>query len=160
MLKLSMLGPTEISSVKKLTQYTPVGFAVLMEVLDKFETYETSDVGDKVNSKRIARGEKQVLTNILFNSLSKVDEETFVAEAPEVMSRQLSLRGLIQNHQKKEEIMKVFSVLTKISGYQSKEQLCLEHGEKLSDDKMAKFAGAEIKGNGAKLRLIVLSMSK
>ena len=66
MMKLSCLGTTEIASIKRFCGWTDSGVKKLNEVLSQYELYETLDVRNSANSRRVARAEKQILTNLLF----------------------------------------------------------------------------------------------
>ena len=146
MAKLSRVGPDETTSLKKLCEWSTGAFKSLMEVLRVFEVYETLDVKRCGNAGRISRREKLTMTNALFNKLAKCKDSFFEAESPNILSKEISLKSLVESHQKHDDVTKVFSVLMQISGYRSKDQLTHEYPGKFDIGTLENFIGAEIKG--------------
>ena len=54
MWKQFRIGPDECTAMRKLCQWSTSGFIALMEVIDKFEKYETLDVKKKGHQQRLA----------------------------------------------------------------------------------------------------------
>ena len=148
MAKLSRVGPDESTSLRKLCQWSFAAFNRLMEVIKMFEVYETLDVKASRNSGRVTRCEKLTLTNFVFNKLAKCDEKYFESECEKVLLREISLKTLVENNQTFLDIEKVYSVLSQISGYKSKQKLLLEFPGKFDVCIIKRFIGAEIKGIG------------
>ena len=146
MSKLSRVGPDESCSIRKLCQWSEVGFSVLMEVINKFEDYETCDLKSASgNVGSIARCEKQKMTNAVFNKLAKCDEKHFIRESDKVMTGTISLKSVIEEYQTVVEIEKVFTVLSQLSGFVNKSQILMQYPGKFENAILSKFIGAEIK---------------
>ena len=79
MCKLSRIGPNENVALRKIITWSPGAVKALMEVITRFERYETMDVNTngKGYQKQLALGEKMTITNELFKQLGKVDEDFF-----------------------------------------------------------------------------------
>ena len=146
MSRLSRVGPDESCSISKLCKWSEAGFSVLMEVISKFEDYETCDLRSASgNVGSIARCEKQKMTNAVFNKLAKCDEKHFVQESDKVMTGTISLRSVIEEYQTVVEIEKVFAVLSQLSGFVNKNEIMLQYPGKFENAILSKFIGAEIK---------------
>ena len=147
MSKLSRVGPDESCSISKLCKWSEAGFSVLMEVISKFEDYETCDLKSASGPGHvgsIARCEKQKMTNAVFNKLAKCDEKHFVQESDKVMTGTISLKSVIEEYQTVVEIEKVFAVLSQLSGFVNKDQIMLQYPGKFENAILSKFIGAEI----------------
>ena len=148
MSKLSRVGPDESCSISKLCKWSEEGFSVLMEVISKFEDYETCDLKSASGPGHvgsIARCEKQKMTNAVFNKLAKCDEKHFVQESDKVMTGTISLKSVIEEYQTVVEIEKVFAVLSQLSGFVNKTQIMMQYPGKFENAILSKFIGAEIK---------------
>ena len=147
MSKLSRVGPDESCSISKLCKWSEAGFSVLMEVISKFEDYETCDLKSASGPGHvgsIARCEKQKMTNAVFNKLAKCDEKHFVQESDKVMTGTISLKSVIEEYQTVVEIEKVFAVLSQLSGFVNKTQIMMQYPGKFENAILSKFIGAEI----------------
>ena len=127
-----------------------------MEVVRKYELYETIDVKASGNAGNISRGEKLSMPNIVFNNLAKVEEAFFEANFQQIIDKKISLRSLTEKNLKMKEIQKVFGVLAQITGYQTLETLRREYPGKFEIDKVGQFLGAEMKGESKNLQAMML----
>ena len=89
MSKLSRLGPDEATALKKLCQWSAVGFKYLMEVINRLEVYETLDVKSSGNAGSITSGERLKMTNLVFNLLGKCEEDFFVSGRENILEKEI-----------------------------------------------------------------------
>ena len=146
MSRLSRLGPDETTAVRKLCQWSEEGFNRLMEVINRLEICETTDLKTSGNSMSTTECERLKMKNSVFNLLGKCEENYFMLMSGQVLGKEISLKTLAENHQTYMEIEKVYAVLAQISGFQSKQKLMSLYPEKFQISKMKSYIGAEIKG--------------
>ena len=76
------IGPEDITAIKKLCEWSPEIFCVLIDVIEKYEAYQTEDV--KIKSQRIEsklmKGETMAVSKTLMRRLSKIDSGYFKAQ--------------------------------------------------------------------------------
>ena len=156
MAKLGRVGPNEATSLRKLCKWRNSAFTSLMELIRKYELYETSDVRSSGNAGNISRGEKLCMPNVVFNNLAKVDEAFFEANYQEIIEKRTSLKGLTEKNLKMNEVQKLYGVLSQITGYQTIDALKQKYPGKFDVDKVKKFLGAEIKGESRNLQAKML----
>ena len=156
MSKINCFGLDECTSVKRLCQMSDNGVDILVSLIERFEMYETLDIKVSGRLGAINRCERQRLTNREFNMLAKCDEKYIIAHSPMVLERKCSFVSMIENHQNWLKANKVYSVLSKLSGYVSKEKLKNDYPEQFDTEQLLKFAGAEIKGKAKNLQAWLL----
>ena len=154
--KLGRLGPNEATAVRKICKWSPDAFKCLMDVLKKFEVYQTLDVKKSGNAGRLSRGEKLAMPNTVFNELAKVDEKFFVENHQQVISKKISLRNLVYGSEMDKELRNAYSVLMQISGYKTYEALDQEFPGKFDENIMERFIGAEIQGEKKNIKATLL----
>ena len=87
----------------------------------------------------------------VFNLLSKITESYLVKNASKVLSKQISLKCLAEEYQVEMNVEKVYSVLCRMTGFKSKNQLHVDYPGMFTSDIMRKYVGAEIDGKFIKL---------
>ena len=115
-----------------------------MNLISKMEVHETLDY--KTASANSKRFEKLKMTNKVFNLLSKVTESYLVKNASKVLSKQISLKCLAEEYQVEMNVEKVYSVLSRMTGFKSKNQLHVDYPGMFTSDVMRKYVGAENDG--------------
>ena len=146
MSKLSRLGPDEATALKKLCQWSAVGFKYLMEVINRLEVYETLDVKSSGNAGSITSGERLKMTNLVFNLLGKCEEDFFVSGREKILDKEIGLKDLVKRYQDYKQIEKVYSVLAQLSGFKTKDELMRLYPGKFEESRMKIYVGAEMKG--------------
>ena len=111
-----------------------------------YEHYETSDVG-LIGVSRKGNCDKNTLTNIKFNKLSRCEENYVLVNARKVINIDISLLALIDSSQKCREISKVMDVLKVISGFDSEDNLCSAYPLDTRPSDLENFIGANIKNS-------------
>ena len=147
MAKLNKFRPEETVSVMKLCQWSKPSMSKLLQVLHSFENFETDDVQKMANSKKILRGEKLTLSNVLFNRLAKCSESSVRELFDKVLSKEMSFESLIDTAERSVKTGKVLDTLKQISGFKTEEELALNFPKALDQDSLSKFFGAEIRGD-------------
>ena len=145
MTKLCRIGANEATSISKLCTWSRGPFTELIRVVELFEKYETLDVTPGRHQGRLARGEKFHMTNQLFNQLAKLDENYFLSGCPKILSKQISLKCLVEEYGTLLSMDKVTRVLSVLAGHKTYEQIKQEFPGKFDLDQMKTFIGAEIK---------------
>ena len=150
--KLSKMGIVESASIRKFCNFSESGLSCLMNLISKMEVHETLDYKTApANSKRF---EKLKMTNKVFNLLSKITESYLVKNASKVLSKQISLKCLAEEYQVEMNVEKVYSVLSRMTGFKSKNQLHVDYPGMFTSDIMRKYVGAEMDGKFIKLCFI------
>ena len=145
MSRLCRIGANEATSITKLCKWSPHAFTQLMKVVELYEKYETLDVKPNGHQGRLARGEKFPITNKLFNQLAKVDETYFLSVNEKVLSKNISLKYLVEEYETLIKVEKVTKVLSVLAGHKSYEQIKQEFPGKFETKHMKTFIGAEMK---------------
>ena len=153
--KLGRLGPNEATAVRKICKWSPESFKCLMVVLKQFEVYQTLDVKKSGNAGRLSRGEKLAMPNTVFNDLAKMDEQYFVENHNQIISKKISLRKLVYGSEMDKELKSAYSVLMQISGYKTYDALDKEFPGKFEENIMERFIGAEIQGEKKNLKAVL-----
>ena len=147
MTKLSKIGAEERTSIKRICNWSTYTFDKLMTMIKMFEHYETSDVKVIGASRSKGNCDKNSLTNIQFNKLSRCDENFLILNAHKVTSKEISLLSLIDSNLKTLEIAKVMDILKTIGGFNSKEDLANAYPLDTRPTELEHFIGASIKNN-------------
>lgn len=142
MAKLSRMGPDEISAVSKLCNWTPVGFASLIDVLCKYASYMTLDVKRTGHQQALARGDPNVLPNTLFKLLAKVTEQYFLMNYSHVLNNEISLKSLILKFKEKTDVDKVYKAIESIPSSEKFSEVLKKYPDKFEYNKMKEFVGA------------------
>ena len=133
----------ECTALERLCKWSGEGFKVFMEVLAKYEAYQTTDVKCAAGHReRIARGLKLNLPNVLLRSLGKVTEKFFVENSSKVLDKTLSLKELSESYLELVEIEKALKVLSKIADYVPVDTIQSLHPGRFNTEKMKDFIGA------------------
>ena len=133
----------ECTALERICKWSGDGFKVFMEVLVKYESYQTTDIKSAAGHKeRIARGLKLNLPNVLLRSLGKVSEKYFVENSQKVLDKTISLKELSESYQELVEIEKALKVLSKLAEYVPVETIQSLHPGKFTLEKMREFIGA------------------
>lgn len=99
MTRLLRMGEEETKAVLTLCDWSAESFKKLLEVLIKYETYQTKDVGEgkmgsvHLSEGKMSRGERLRMTNRLLKRLSKVTPEYFVDAAEDIKQGKVSLEA-------------------------------------------------------------------
>ena len=155
MSRLTRIGPNEDTALRKLWRWQQSSYGKLMEVIRGYEAYETTDVKTSHVAATISRGDKLTIPNKLIIDLAKMDETYFEENYRKVLNRESSLRSLINDFKKVKELKQVYGTLCQISGYKSLDDLKLQYPEKVNEDVMSKFVGADIESKNLKGKMLV-----
>ena len=81
--------------------------------------------------------------------LGKVGCDYFLAEHGKILANECSLKSFIEDYNTVKQVEKVGAVLSILAGYKQIEGLRQQYPDKLEEDQLKKYIGAEIK-NGVK----------
>ena len=152
MTRLLRLGPNESAAVRKICGWSQDAFSALIMVIMQFERYESLDIdqtGGHGYQLKLAHGEKNVINNTMFKMLGKVGCDYFLAEHGKILANECSLKSFIEDYNTVKQVEKVGAVLSILAGYKQIEGLRQQYPDKLEEDQLKKYIGAEIK-NGVK----------
>ena len=149
MSRLSRMGPNEITAIRKLCGWSHASFSALMNVISKFELYQTLDVKPKGHQRRLSEGLKLNMTDVMFKLLGKLDEDFFMERHEKILNCECSLKSCINEYENLKQLQKVAAILTRIAEYESFESLKLHYPKKFDEEILKRYLGAEIK-NGIK----------
>ena len=111
--RLQRLGVAESKAVLDICSWKEPDFMVLMEVITKFEHYETKDICEKTkstvhaNDAKMQRGEILTMTNKLLVKLSRMNSEYFVRISDSIKEGKISLKAATEEYEKDKERIKI-----------------------------------------------------
>ena len=147
---LARIGPNEFAALRKLTSWKPDGLKALIEVLTKYEAYESMDKKPKGYQKMLFEGKKMTMPNDLFKQLGRTSEEFFLASYKKILNSESSLKSCLEDYEIERKMQNVTAVLSIFGEYTSYENLKLKHPGKFEFQQLKDFFGAEIKKDGKK----------
>ena len=145
--RLQRLGPAETKAVLDLCSWQDDQFRQLLNVVEKYESYETEDMKEKVKSTvhisqiKMSKGESLTMPNRLLVKLSKVNPEYFLKVADSIKEGKISLRAAIEMYEKDKERLPVKLQIKEISG-QNFETLKSNYPDHFSEAVLDTFLGA------------------
>ena len=157
--RLQRLGPAETKAVLDLCSWGDDQFLQLLNVIEKYECYETEDVREKVKSTvhisqiKMSKGEALTMPNRLLVKLSKVNAEYFMKVADSIKEGKVSLRAAVEMFEKDKERLPVKVQIEEISG-QKFENLKISYPDHFSTAVIDTFIGAtdrNVKGKELKV---------
>ena len=143
--KLARIGPNEDIAIRKLCKWNEQNFNNLMLTIDQLEKYETLDVESSVKTSTSQYGKKLKIKHAIFNKLAKIDEDYFSANFEKVVNKKASLKTIVTQFQEVKDIADVYSLLTRISGFQTVESLKLQYPGQFEVDNVKVYVGADFK---------------
>ena len=123
---LQRLTPSETKALHDLCSWKEDEFRELLQVVGKFECYETQDVKEKKKSTvhlskaKMSRGEVHTMTSRLLVRLSKVPPQYFLKIADCIKTGKISLKTAVDMFEKDQERRKVLQIIEEISGQEFK----------------------------------------
>ena len=141
--KLRKVGRDELIYLRKILNWGGNSLLLLIQVLKKYELYQTADTTGKKIGGKIQRGEKLKLTKEMWKKLSGCKPDFFEDHCSAVLDGFVSLRTLLEESSKAEMIVKTKSCLSAEAGYESFESLQSKFPGKLNDDVVEQFLGAQ-----------------
>ena len=134
-------------------------FQELLEVVEKYECYETGDTREKVKSTihvsqvKMSKGELMTMPNKLLAKLSKVNPEYFMKVSDSIKSGSTSLRAVVEMYEKDKERHKVLLQIEAISGksFQTLKSSFRDHFSQASIDTFIGATEKNDKGNQLKI---------
>ena len=143
--RLCCFRAEDLLSVIRICRWSEDGFLKFIDVLTKFERYETKDSTGSGYGQRINKGLKCVLTNVVIRKLGKCPEETFVANIDNLMNYNLSKRELADKGHQMVEIEKVSNVLSKIAEFVPIDNLRVSYPGIFEDENLKDLWGLNLK---------------
>ena len=132
--KLLSMGADAITAIKKLCFWRQDSFDSLLSVIGLYEKYETTDAKYEGNTSRLLKGETLPIPKNLFLKLAKVDMTFFDENVAGIMTKEFSLKDLVENYRRFQENLKTVKVICLLSKYQSIENLRLQFPGKFGDN--------------------------
>ena len=145
---LSRIGVNECTALKKFFQWSEQGLSCLMQVLDKYESYETVDKKPKRYQSDLQKGLRMNLNNALFKQLSKVSENYFLQVHTKILDKDISLQSCVDTYDLIGKVETVSSVLCVLSGYKQYDDIKQEYPGKFELEQLKEFLGAKVKISG------------
>ena len=155
MAKLCCIGTEECSAMEKLCKWSRTGFDALMQVIHRYELFQTLDVKKTGHQQRLERGERLTIPNVVLKMLGRCSEDFFLKHYNAVLDFKISLKDLTENFKEVMEIGKVYIVLKTISGEDLK-TLNEKYPGKFDYEKMREFIGAVITSKQKNLKAVQL----
>ena len=155
MAKLCCIGTEECFAMEKLCKWSRIGFNALMEVIERYELFQTLDVKKTGHQQRLERGERLNIPNVVLKMLGKCSEDFFLKHHTKVLGCNISLKDLTENFKEEMEIEKVYRVLKTISG-EDLTSLDEKYPGKFEFQKMKQFIGAVITSKQKNLKAVQL----
>ena len=149
--KLARIGPNEDIAIRKLCKWNQQNFNNLMLTIDQLEKYETLDVESSIKTSTSQYGKKLKIKHATFNKLAKIDEDYFSANFEKVVNKKASLKTIVTQFQEVKDIADVYSLLTRISGFQTVEALKLQYPGQFEVDNVKVYVGADFKCKNMKV---------
>ena len=150
--KLRRISKDETTYLRKILNWPQNILQMLIMVLKLYEKYQTVDTIGKRVAEKIKRGEKLKLTKDMFKKLSSCHPNFFEANYQAVLEGGISLKNLLIESEKAEQILKTKSLFAREADYESFESLHLKYPTKLTEDIVESFAGAIITGKNKNLK--------
>ena len=152
-----MLHPDEITALNKINNWSPAAFESLLTVLKKFELYETNDAKELTRiTSRLMRGDKLQVSKAMFKNIGKCDPVFFKDNSHKILSKEISLKSLLENAGKIKENEKTVEVISKLIKCQDLVQIERKYPGKFTNKVIEKFNRAEINETSANLQGVLL----
>ena len=142
MSKLRKIGADELTSLRKISNWPEVTLGHLIDVLKKFERYQTTDATGRGNKMRLQKGEKMPLPKKMFKMLSKCSAELFEIHHERILNRELSLKEVLQNSEEILANQKIKATFAKEAEVASFEVLQKKYPGKINENVTKSFVGA------------------
>ena len=156
MCKLRRIGRDETTHLRKILNWPENQLEMLIKTLKLYESYQTVDTSGKRIQEKIKRGEKLKLTKDMFKNIAKCSPAFFEANYKSVTGGEMSLKTLLIESGKAEMILKTKSMIAMEANYESFETLQLQFPEKLSNDVVETFIGAQTMGKNSNMKGVML----
>ena len=165
--KLLSFGADDITALSKFGSWSLSGLSDLSKCLKLYENLKTLDRQEKdfVRRKESALKKKDAIAfpNIWFRKLAKVDEVYFQERAPSVVSKEKSLKSLVEDFGTVINRSHTMALIQKEFGFKTLEELNMSFPGKFPEEKLDSFSGALIGKNyknpkGEKLQKYCLSV--
>lgn len=153
MAALARIGPNESSALRKLCSWKDSGLKALMEVLTKYERYDSMDKKPKGYQTSLFEGKKMTMPNVLFKQLGKVTEDFFLNVHQKILNDERSLKSCLDDYELVKKVENVAAVLSILADYRTYESIKLNHPGKFEAAKLKEYFGAEILKDGEKNKL-------
>ena len=154
MSKLGRIGFNEDIAIRKFCKWNNAAFDSVIEVVSAYEKYLTLDVQTSRAALGKYRGDRLTIPNAVFNKWSRIDEDYFMTNYRRVLSKEISLKDLIEEHSKAKEVQKVYCMLSQLSGFQSIDVLKDTHPDKFTEEVVSKFIGADLERKNSKASML------
>ena len=145
--KVLSVHPDEVTALKKLTSWPSNEFDLLLKVLRRYESLQTSDIQSSSNlHSYMKKGLTQPVVKSIFKQLGQVLPEFFLLHADKVLKKELSLKQLVEGFQKIRKRDKVAKVVVKEAGCLSLGVLAENYPGKFTNEILDRYLGAECEG--------------
>ena len=141
------LGNNELAVYNKVTLWPNSVLSKLILILDKFQTYQTSDAKDRGVRAKMKRREPNTLTTTLFRQLGSCPPQFFLDHYEEVADNKLSLKELLEASSKANSVTQdEKKVMACAVGVKDIGSLQEKFPGKFNSDCLKQFSGAEVFG--------------
>ena len=139
------LQPEDILSVLRICDWEEEALTMLIQVLDKYQNYLTTDISSRGDRVSIRRREPRRMTRAMLRSLSRVDQKFFRESYSKVLTESVSLKELIEENEKvlvKQKIMRNAAIVFGVENFGDIKTKYETFDESVLDN----FTGAEVLG--------------
>jgi hypothetical protein len=150
---LARIGPNECAALRKLCSWKDSGLKALMEVVTKYERYDSMDKKPKGYQTSLSQGKKMTMPHGLFKQLGKINEDYFLTVYKKILSNESSLKSCLDDYELVKKMENVTAVLSILAEYKTYESITLDHPGKFDADQLKDYFGAEIKKDGEKNKM-------
>ena len=141
------LGNNELAVYNKVTLWPNSALAKLIFVLDKFQSYQTSDAKDRGVKAKMKRREPNTLTTSLFRQLGSCPPQFFMDHCDQVIENKMSMKELLEASSKANRATNdEKKVIACAVGVKDIESLQEKFPGKFNPECLQQFSGAEVYG--------------
>lgn len=139
----------------RLTAWEEAALKELVEVLTKYQNYETEDSRDagRKHSAKLMRGELLPLPKTLFRQIGSLEVQLFKEYADRVVTREMSLSDLVGSIHQMMRRKTTWAVISEAL-QSSKEEILVNYPGKFKDDIIDQFDGVVLESRNDKKKLL------
>jgi len=142
MSRLKRIGPEDLTALRKIGTWPEASLEHLVDVLKKFERYQTNDATGRGNRKNLQKGLRMPLKKNIFKMISKCSAEFFETNYPRVLDRTASLKEILKENEAIVEKEKDKRIIANEAAVASFDVLQNKYPDKITKDVVKRFSGA------------------
>ena len=142
--------PEDLAALLKIIEWPVDILEKLMVVLNSFKKFQTMDAPGYGAKSRLRNKVAKSLTQTHFRQLGRCKPEFFAECCEKVLRNELSLKDLIEESHKENELEKTFHTVSQLARHEDINTLKEKYPDKFNDSRLLKYNGSDIsvkKGN-------------